>query len=206
MPSFTYAQLALLVIVSVAAVIDWRTRKIYNVITFPSAILGIAIHAVSGGWQLALVAVAGWILACAIMIIPDNVLMKRQKMNFGDAKLMAAIGTFVGPGGVLLTFLYFSIIYGLVAVLKTAAVFPWQKFSMAMKTGVVTDDIIQDEKLQHELKGKIPLGPAIALGTFLAIVLQKPTLDLLGFHSTELFGVPMILSMTMTTIAIPFQS
>lgn len=195
MPTFSIAQIALLVIVTVAGIIDWKTKKIFNVITFPAAALGIVLNFMSGGWQAALVAVAGWIVAVAIMIVPDHILMKKPKMYFGDAKLMAAIGAFVGPGGVLLTFLFFSIIYGLVAVLKTASVFPWQKLSMAMKTGVVTDDFLQDEKLQAALKSKIPLGPSIAIGTFLAIVLQKPTLDLLGFHDTTLFGWPMILSM-----------
>ncbi|MBX3073513.1 prepilin peptidase [Candidatus Obscuribacterales bacterium] len=194
MPTFSIAQIALLVIVTVAGIIDWKTKKIFNVITFPAAALGIVLNFMSGGWQAALVAVAGWIVAVAIMIVPDHVLMKKPKMYFGDAKLMAAIGAFVGPGGVLLTFLFFSIIYGLVAVTKTASVFPWQKMSMAMKTGVVTDDFLQDEKLQSALKSKIPLGPSIAVGTFLAIVLQKPTLDLLGFHDTTLFGLPMILS------------
>ena len=194
MPTFSIAQIALLVIVTVAGIIDWKTKKIFNVITFPAAALGIVLNFMSGGWQAALVAVAGWIVAVAIMIVPDHVLMKKPKMYFGDAKLMAAIGAFVGPGGVLLTFLFFSIIYGLVAVTKTASVFPWQKMSMAMKTGVVTDDFLQDEKLQSALKSKIPLGPSIAVGTFLAIVLQKPTLDLLGFHDTTLFGWPMILS------------
>jgi prepilin peptidase CpaA len=194
MPNFSYAQIALLVIVTVAGIIDWRTKKIYNVITFPAAALGILMNFLTGGWQAALVAVAGWIFAVALMIIPDHILMKKPKMYFGDAKLMAAIGAFVGPGGVLLTFLFFSIIYGLVAIGKTVRVFPWQKLIMAMRTGVVADDFLQDEKLQTELKSKIPLGPSIALGTFLAIVLQKPTLDLLGFHDTHLFGVPMILS------------
>jgi len=194
MPTFSIAQIALLVIVTVAGIIDWKTKKIFNVITFPAAALGIVLNFMSGGWQAALVAVAGWIIAVAIMIVPDHILMKKPKMYFGDAKLMAAIGAFVGPGGVLLTFLFFSIIYGLVAVAKTASVFPWQKMSMAMKTGVVTDDFLQDEKLQSALKSKIPLGPSIAVGTFLAIVLQKPTLDLLGFHDTTLFGWPMILS------------
>lgn len=194
MPTFSIAQIALLVIVTVAGIIDWKTKKIFNVITFPAAALGIVLNFMSGGWQAALVAVAGWIVAVAIMIVPDHVLMKKPKMYFGDAKLMAAIGAFVGPGGVLLTFLFFSIIYGLVAVTKTASVFPWQKMSMAMKTGVVTDDFLQDEKLQSALKSKIPLGPSIAVGTFLAIILQKPTLDLLGFHDTTLFGLPMILS------------
>lgn len=195
MPTFTITQIALLVIVTVAGIIDWRTKKIFNVITFPAAALGIVLSFMNYGWQGALAAVAGWILAVAIMVLPDTVIMKKQKMWFGDAKLMAAIGTFVGPGGMLLTFLYFSLIYGMIAVVKTVAVFPWQKLSMAMNTGVVTDDFLQDEKLQSALKSKIPLGPSIALGTFLAIVLQKPTLDLLGFHDTTLFGVPMILSM-----------
>jgi len=195
MPTFTYAQIALLAIVTVAGIIDWRTKKIYNVITFPAAALGIAIHAITGGWQMALVAVAGWILACAIMIVPDHILMKKPKMYFGDAKLMAAIGTFVGPGGVLLTMFFFSVIYGCTALTKVLLSFPWEKMSLAMKSGVGIERVLEDDKMMEARKSKMALGPMIALGTFLAIVLQKPFLDALGFYKTELFGVPMILSM-----------
>lgn len=194
MPSFTILQIALLVIVTVAGIIDWRTKKIFNVITFPAAALGIGLNAMTGGWQAALMAVAGWFLAAIIMVAPDHLIMKKPKMYFGDAKLMAAIGAFLGPGGMLISYFYFSLIYGVVALTRISISFPWKQFSDALKLGLSPEAALDDSKLTKTRKSKIALGPYIALGTFLAIVLQQQTLAMLGFQDTNLFGLPMILS------------
>ena len=192
--NFSISQIAILVIVFGAGMIDIRTTKIYNVITFPAAAIGIIVNAMMGGWQAALMAVAGWFLAVLIMVFPD----RKRKMAFGDAKLMAAVGAFLGPGGVLLAFFYFSLCYGLIAFYKFVRAFPWMQFFKLFKllgpnVGVAHESM-DTEGLSKTMKASIPLGPAIAIGTLLAIVLQKQTLQFMGFHDTVLFGMPMILS------------
>lgn len=185
------SQIALLVIVTVAAITDWRTKKIFNWLTFPAAALGVAINFMTGGWQAALMAVAGWILAVAVMVVPDQVIMKRPKMYMGDAKLMAAIGAFQGPGGMLITFGFFSLLYGIVTTYKVGPLL--YKVTLGAKTGAdISEDIV---KYNQAKQSKIPLGPCIALATALSIVLRQPTLSFLGFSDTTIGGFPMILAL-----------
>ncbi len=193
MPTLTLTQIALLVIVTVAGIIDWKTKKIFNVVTFPAAVLGVGLNFMTGGWQAALMAVAGWLLACAIMIVPDHVIMKRPKMYFGDAKLMAAIGAFQGPGGMLITYFFFSLIYGLITTIKVGPLL-FKVLAAGAKTpgANVEEDII---KYNQAKQSKIPLGPSIALGTYLSIFLREPTLNFFGFHDSTLGGMPMLLAM-----------
>jgi prepilin signal peptidase PulO-like enzyme (type II secretory pathway) len=193
MPTLTLTQIALLVIVTVAGIIDWKTKKIFNVVTFPAAVLGIGLNFMTGGWQAALMAVAGWLLACAIMIGPYHVIMKRPKMYFGDAKLMAAIGAFQGPGGMLITYFFFSLLYGLITTIKVGPLL-FKVLATGAKTpgANVEEDII---KYNQAKQSKIPLGPSIALGTYLSIFLREPTLNFFGFHDSTLGGMPMLLAM-----------
>lgn len=187
-------QILILIVASVCAVIDMRTAKIFNVITFPTAAIGIIANFVFGGWQAGVMAIAGWLLACFVMIFPD----RKKKMAFGDAKLMAAIGAFLGPGGMLLTFFYFSLCYGAVAVVKFCMWFPWKQFFTVFKLlGVenagMAQDSIDTSNVNQALKSPIPLGPVIAVGMLIGILLEKQTLAFLGFNSTEISGFPMFL-------------
>lgn len=191
MPTLSMSQIALLAIVTVAAITDWRTKKIFNWLTFPAAALGVIINFMLGGWQAALMAVVGWLLAVAIMVLPDHVIMKRPKMYFGDAKLMAAIGAFQGPGGMLITYGFFSIIYGLITLVKVGPLL--YKVTLGAKMGV--DDSEDIVKYNEARQSKIPLGPSIALGTALSIFLRQPTLSFLGFSDTTVGGFPIFLAL-----------
>lgn len=201
MPLFTINHIAILIIVTVSAFIDWRTTKIFNVITFPAALFGIIINYMTGGWEAALMAVAGWVIGVFVMVFPKP----QKKIAFGDAKLMAAIGAFLGPGGVLLAFLYFSLIYGVIACYRIGKVTPWKQFFNLFKVlgpqnvGMAKDSMDMGDVMEMA-KSKIALGPAIALGTLLSIVLQKQTLAFMGFSGTEVYGYPMILPALMSMI------
>ena len=62
------SHLLLLAIVAVCVVIDWRTTKIPNLITFPAALVGIVLNYMLTGWTGALHAVAAWFLGAVIIV------------------------------------------------------------------------------------------------------------------------------------------
>jgi len=84
-------------ITAVAAVTDWRSRRIPNLLTFPALLAGLVYAGVSG-WGVLGHAAAG-MLVCAA---PFVVLFGFAGGGAGDAKLMAAVGAWLGlPLGLL---------------------------------------------------------------------------------------------------------
>ena len=76
-----------------AAVIDFRTKKIPNWLTVPSAIAALLFHLVTGGGTGLLLALAGFAVGFALLILPWIL----GGGGMGDVKLLAALGTWLGP-------------------------------------------------------------------------------------------------------------
>src|SRR6202035_5969212 len=89
----------------VAGVVDFRTRKIPNLITIPGMVAGITLRTAMSGWPGAKVAVEGAALALALLLP----LVLLRALGAGDWKLMGAVGAFLGP--VLFLFILFGSIF-----------------------------------------------------------------------------------------------
>ena len=76
-----------------AAVIDFRTKKIPNWLTVPSAMAALIFHLVTGGGTGLLLALAGFAVGFALLILPWIL----GGGGMGDVKLLAALGTWLGP-------------------------------------------------------------------------------------------------------------
>jgi len=86
-----WAALPVLVLVTLAARADVRTRKIPNALTFPALLLGLATHLALGGRDGFLASLAGMSVA-GVALIPGWLM---RWMGAGDVKLMAAAGAWL---------------------------------------------------------------------------------------------------------------
>ncbi len=100
-----------------AAAIDFRTRRVPNALTGAAAAIGIVL-AVTGAGRIGLVAaVLGGLLGLTLML-PGYLF---GATGGGDVKLLAAIGTLMGPERILIAFFCMAIGGGLIALATAAA-------------------------------------------------------------------------------------
>lgn len=183
-------KIAALLVVGIAAACDLKTQKIPNLLTFPASAVGIVMQSAyfaswSSGRDIclyagagALTGILGWIVGVLIMSL-TKIFMR--KFGHGDTKLVAAVGTFLGPGLVLMVYLYYSLCFGLYSMIKLGAAIPWRQLLMAAelkKAGIEAP--LDLERFSQVRKQVIPVAPFIALGTLCCILFEKPTLELFG--------------------------
>lgn len=124
-----------IVLVAAAARADVRTRKIPNTLTFTALFLGIAVHAAIGGGAGLQNALAGMVLAGALLF-PGYVM---RWMGAGDVKLMAAVGAWLGYPHAVLAVLAALVAGGLMAAAVAARRrMLWQALSGAAALGFWT--------------------------------------------------------------------
>ncbi|MCE8043195.1 prepilin peptidase [Halomonas daqingensis] len=166
------------VLIWTTAVQDLLHRKIPNYIVMAGAIVGFLLQ----GWA----AGAGGVLAATYgLVVGLAILLPGYLMGFtgaGDAKLMAAIGTFLGPVGVLQAALIsifgggiIAIGFALSALVHRQSISPWGRYALMMRTLVITGRPLYIPPAEGEVMGKkFPFAVSIALGTTAWIVWQWP--------------------------------
>lgn len=110
------AYFPLLVLIATAAVIDWRTRRIPNWLNLITAIVGLGLSFQGAIHVTPAMALLG-LLAGFVLLLPAFAL---GAMGGGDVKMLAAIGAWTGPMGVLLV-LIVSTLVGMFIALAQAA-------------------------------------------------------------------------------------
>lgn len=75
-----------------AAVSDYRARRISNRLNGAAALLGVALHAMVGGWGGTVFALQGFCIGLLVLLLPFAAGM----IGGGDVKFAAAAGTFLG--------------------------------------------------------------------------------------------------------------
>lgn len=140
--------------------------------------MGLLIQGVMAGPSGALAAFYGLLVGLAI-------LMPGYLLGFtgaGDAKLMASVGTFLGPLGVLQAGGVSIVVGGIVglcfaasAILNKSCVSPWSRYGLMIKTLVITGKPLYIAPKDGEVMGrKFPFAVSIALGTTVWMVWQSP--------------------------------
>jgi prepilin peptidase CpaA len=95
-----------------AAAVDLRTRRVPNVLTASVAAAGLVLAATHHGAASLSMALTGCLVGLACML-PGHLL---GGTGAGDVKLLAAMGTVLGPGTIIVAFLYTAIAGGFLAL------------------------------------------------------------------------------------------
>ncbi|MCE8012120.1 A24 family peptidase [Billgrantia desiderata] len=171
-------ELGAIPLVIIAAIKDVRFYRIPNTLILAGAAVGFLLQ----GWA----AGAGGVLAATYgLVVGLAILLPGYLMGFtgaGDAKLMAAIGSFLGPFGVLQTALISIFVGGLIAMgfalsalIHRHSISPWGRYAIMMRTLMVTGKPLYIPPAEGEVMGKkFPFAVSIALGTTAWIVWQWP--------------------------------
>jgi prepilin peptidase CpaA len=153
-----------LVAAGTAAVIDLRTGRIPNALTAGTAAAGLALAAAGMTGLSPAMALGGAAVGLALML-PGHLL---GGTGAGDVKLMAALGMLLGPGLVVLTFLYSAIAGGVLAVAHA-----WRRqrvrVTFSRTAQLATGSAAARQEIDAAVaSSRFAYGPAIAAGVTVA--------------------------------------
>lgn len=115
----TILSLVIILLTAVAAWTDWRSGKIYNVLTLPGMVLGVAGRAWLDGAAGAADSLGGWFAVGGLMVVA---LALFPHVGGGDVKLMAMLGALLGVERGLEALLWTCT----VAVIQVFAILTWK--------------------------------------------------------------------------------
>ena len=145
--------------------IDLYTRRVPNVLTCGLAAAGITMAAVGVGSVTLPQALAGFAIGFIVML-PGHI---AGATGAGDVKLMAALGTLLGPRGALLAFFYTALAGGVLA-LVIALQRRMLRDTVARAAALVRTGGSNAGQIETIQVNRFAYAPAIACGA-LAVVL-----------------------------------
>ena len=88
------------IFMAICAIIDYRTKRIPNWLTVPAAVLGLVYSALAPSGMGILWSLAGFAVGMSLLILPWLL----GGGGMGDVKMLAALGAWLGPVGILIAF------------------------------------------------------------------------------------------------------
>lgn len=134
----------LIILLSVASVGDLRTKTISNKLVIVGSLIGILFTLVQLDMAKTFDAVMGAVISAGILLVIS--LITREGIGFGDVKLFACVGLFLGVGGALAALVISIMISGVAALI-----------------------LLLTKKVNK--KTSIPFAPFILVGTLISIFL-----------------------------------
>jgi prepilin peptidase CpaA len=149
-----------------STLVDLRTRRVPNWLTFGLAATGLALAASQVG-PLGIGGAVGGLVVGLLLMLPGHFI---GATGAGDVKLFAAQGTLLGPSGMALAFLYTAIAGGalalLIAINRRRLRDTVERTAVLVSTGGANVAEIESSAADN----RFAYAPAIALGT-LAVAL-----------------------------------
>jgi prepilin peptidase CpaA len=160
-------------VVLTAAIIDVRTHRIPNILTFGSAAAALVYHAWAAGIPGLGVSAGGWAVGVALFL-PMFLL---RGMGGGDVKLLGAVGAWLGPMAVLYAGLYSVLAGGVLALvvggmhgyLRKAFANIWGLLGLWRTAGIQP---LPGLTIEDSVGPRLAYGVAIAAGTVATVWLK----------------------------------
>ncbi len=147
-----------------SVVVDLKTRRVPNVLTFGTAAAGLMLAATHLSRVSVPAALAGLAVGLALML-PGHVI---GATGAGDVKLFAAVGTLLGPTGMLVAFVYTALAGGLLA---TVVAIRRRRLNVTLErtASLVTTAGGNVAEIEHvSADNRFAYAPAIAVGALAA--------------------------------------
>lgn len=163
--------LPLAVVLLTCAWTDFKSRKVYNNVTYPSFFIGLGTHAIALGWA----GLLDGFLAALIAFGLGLLLLMTRMIGGGDIKLLIVVGAFLGIQG-LGEVTFYSVLAGGVGGLIAAAIngYLWEMFKRigrwfkSLIKAAAYREKLMAEKLEKDERSWIPFAIAILVGAVLA--------------------------------------
>lgn len=147
-----------------AALWDLRARRVPNALNLGIALCGLAANAAAQGWSGLAHGGLGVALGFALILVPFAMRLYRG----GDAKLVMALGAWLGPVGIAWAFAFGVVLGGLLGGLMLLRDRETRdRVSASIKAAVVTQTMPQVEA-DRAARRHVPMAVAFALGAALA--------------------------------------
>ncbi len=161
---FSFCLIGILIL---ASIYDLYYKKIPNWLTFSSLISGIIFQSAFRGHDGFIFSLQG----IGIGFVITFIIYLAGGFGAGDVKLMAAIGSFVGPKEIFIIFIFSSLLSGIWAIALLSMhgfIFhTLKRYYNILKTLFFTHQFMYIPPLSGEKKLKIRFGIMVALGTLI---------------------------------------
>jgi prepilin peptidase CpaA len=148
----------------VSAIVDLWSRRVPNPLTLGVAALGLTLAVLHLSGLSPMAAVAGLALGLLLML-PGHVI---GATGAGDVKLLAALGTLLGPRGVVVAFVYAALAGGMLALIVARRRRVLRETIERTTTLVRTGGRNVAEIERGTIDNRFAYAPAIAIGAMAA--------------------------------------
>jgi prepilin peptidase CpaA len=162
---------AVVALAIIAMYTDVRWGKIFNILTLPFALLGLALNSIGAGWEGFTLSIIGIAVGFALWIASSFL---GRILGGGDIKLLMAFGALMGPQFLLWSLLYGALAGGVMAIIVALRKGVLQDTFKSLGTSLAMRAVAATPMEIGDRAGEVRLPYAIALGAgaFVALALQ----------------------------------